>query len=187
MNRRAAEKGFTLTELMTTVTIVGILASVAVVGVKEDREGDSARLVSNMSQEARRRAISGGPVRTAVANAGWGTARTSLVYSVTAGQSAVSLFVLAEDPEPAVTASWELVRTLNLPRETAIAGVADAAFTSQGGVFATIVAPVTKRWFPDGTSEASTVFIKPSGDRNGTNYRVATLPLAGTPMLFSGW
>ncbi len=76
MRRRQA--GFTLTEMMVVVTIIGILVTMAIVYMRgRVRPIDVANRVGDLVREASRRAVALGPVRANVAVA-MGKARTQI-------------------------------------------------------------------------------------------------------------
>lgn len=111
MRRRQA--GFTLTEMMVVVTIIGILVTMAIVYLRGHvRPIDVANRVGDLVREASRRAVALGPVRANVAVT-MGKARTQISAAATVrtvpGSSpaityttvAFTLWRLQEDP-PAV-------------------------------------------------------------------------------------
>ena len=76
MRRRQA--GFTLTEMMVVVTIIGVLVTMAIVYMRPRvRPIDVANRVGDLVREASRRAVALGPVRPSVAVA-MGKARTQI-------------------------------------------------------------------------------------------------------------
>ena len=81
MRRRQA--GFTLTEMMVVVTIIGILVTMAVVYMrKRVRPVDVANRIGDLVREASRRAVALGPVSADVAIAMHSKARTQITAEV---------------------------------------------------------------------------------------------------------
>lgn len=77
MKRRQA--GFTLTEMMVVVTIIGVLVTMAIVYMRgRVRPIDVANRVGDLVREASRRAVALGPVRADVAVAMQSKARTQI-------------------------------------------------------------------------------------------------------------
>lgn len=83
MRRRQA--GFTLTEMMVVVTIIGILVTMAIVYMRgRVRPIDVANRVGDLVREASRRAVALGPVRADVAITMHSKARTQITAEVSA-------------------------------------------------------------------------------------------------------
>jgi prepilin-type N-terminal cleavage/methylation domain-containing protein len=97
MRRRQA--GFTLTELMVVVTIIGVLVTMALVSMRpRTRPIDATTRLGELVREASRRAVALGPVRADVAVALGSKARTRITAA------------LAIPPEPAGAVTFTLDR-----------------------------------------------------------------------------
>jgi prepilin-type N-terminal cleavage/methylation domain-containing protein len=82
---RRRQAGFTLTEMMVVVTIIGILVTMAIVYMRNRvRPIDVANRVGDLVREASRRAVALGPVRADVAIAMHSKARTQITAEVSA-------------------------------------------------------------------------------------------------------
>jgi prepilin-type N-terminal cleavage/methylation domain-containing protein len=111
VRRRSA--GFTLTEMMVVVAIVGILVTMAIVYMRPRvRPIDVANRVGDLVREASRRAVALGPVRPNVAVALQSKARTQITAQQPTPTTIVfTLWRLQEDPGGAAAANWILVET----------------------------------------------------------------------------
>jgi prepilin-type N-terminal cleavage/methylation domain-containing protein len=117
---RRRQAGFTLTEMMVVVTIIGILVTMAIVYMRgRVRPIDVANRVGDLVLEASRRAVALGPVRANVAAALGSKARTQISAAATVGTLPGSsppitfttvtftLWRLQEDsPDTATTGQW---------------------------------------------------------------------------------
>jgi hypothetical protein len=175
-----------MVELMVTVAIIGILVTLSVTAFRSaPSQADSYR-VSSWINEARRRAVTKGPVRADVATALGVTERTRVEYGVDgAGQSYVSAWELDEDPTQA-TGTWTYLGGAYLAGN--IYAVTNVAQTSSTGTTPSAIGttPVYESFFADGTSDAATVFLQPK-NLGGIQYRVVVYPLMGSPVILEGW
>jgi prepilin-type N-terminal cleavage/methylation domain-containing protein len=82
MNRARRQAGFTLTELMVVVSIIGVLVTMAIVYMRPRvRPIDVANRFGDMVREASRRAVALGPVRADVVSALGLRARTQITVT----------------------------------------------------------------------------------------------------------
>ncbi|TMQ13452.1 MAG: prepilin-type N-terminal cleavage/methylation domain-containing protein [Deltaproteobacteria bacterium] len=172
MKRR--EAGFTLTEMMIVVAIIGILVTMAIVYLRPRlRPIDVANRVGDLVREASRRAVALGPVRPNVAVALQSKARTQITaQQPTATTIVFTLWRLQEDPLGAPTAVWIAVETYTVDLKVVVidswsTGVVDytaATRTGNWSAWTVVSAPPPTRTplqcRPDGTCDAVTVFFQ---------------------------
>jgi prepilin-type N-terminal cleavage/methylation domain-containing protein len=168
------EAGFTLTEMMIVVAIVGILVTMAIVYMRPRvRPIDVANRVGDLVREASRRAVALGPVRPNVAVALGSKARTQLTAQLsTATTITFTLWRLQEDPAPAATASWISIETYTMDLNVVMIdswapGVVDYASPSRTPdwtIWQVVAPPPPARpplqCRPDGTCDPVTLFFQ---------------------------
>ena len=191
---RRPPRGFTLTELLIVVAIIGVLVTLGVALLNPNpRPMDAASQVSAKLAETSRRATSGGSVRGNVAANLGSTARTRARFTIGTGASAdlvrMSVQRLEEDPAPAATASWVETSAITLHKSIRLAGYTASADLN-GGATAPAVAlgpgdSLEVRCHPGGTCDGITIYLTDARARRKA--RIVVLPLGGTPMTFERW
>jgi len=188
--RRGGPRGFTLTELVVALAIVGVLVSLAIVYMKpQTRTIDVAGRVGDLVREANRRAVALGPVRAGVA-LNIGTKARTRVRGVTEGpQPTLVLERLQEDQPPATTAVWVAVTQYTVVREVVGeswgAGVGSHAALTRSTDWTAFEA----RCYPDGTCDPHTLFFEAAdpGSESERYARMSIMPIGGAIMTRRDW
>lgn len=182
-------RGFTLTELMITLAIVGVLSFVAMTLLRSNPQpADIASQVSNKLAETSRKAVAGGGVRSEVVTALGSRARTRAVFTPTSAGLNITIDRLEEDPPPATSANWIELSSTTLHPSVRLAGYTASAILTSGGTPAVTVANGTSFEMtcnPDGTCSGITIYLDAA--KGVRKARVVVLPLGGTPMTFDRW
>lgn len=190
-DRRERRAGFTLTEMMIVMAIVGVMVALAYPMLKaRPRAIDVCEQVAGRLAEASRQAIAGGAVRpNVVTNLGL-TARTRVIVEVATDLRAVVATERLEEELPVTSddASWIELKRQVLPRQLRVAGYSDtASLTSAGGPAVTMTGGQTKDIYcqPDGRCGGVTLYLQTTDARS--RCRVVVLPLGGAPVTFPAW
>jgi prepilin-type N-terminal cleavage/methylation domain-containing protein len=172
MKRR--EAGFTLTELMVVVSIIGILVTMAIVYLRpRPRPIDIANRVGDLVREASRRAVALGPVRADVVTALGITARTRITAAPSGTVALPTVtFTLSLLLEGATgQANWNAVMTYTTdPKVRAVDWRQDVVPYTAGA--AVDWNTFESRCSPNGTCQARTLFFQ--ADLPGTDCATAS-------------
>jgi len=190
MNPEARPRGFTLTELMMVVAIVGVLAAMASVFMQPRITAiDVATRVGDLFREANRRAVALGPVRADVALNIATKARTR-VRGVSAGpRPTFVLERLQEDASPATSAVWIAVMQYTVVRDV-VAESWGAAVGSHSALSRSVDwTSFEARCYPDGTCDPHTLFFEAArpGAETERYARLSIMPLGGAIMTRRDW
>jgi prepilin-type N-terminal cleavage/methylation domain-containing protein len=161
--RSAAQRqaGFTLTELLVVVAIVGVLVTMAIVYMRPRiRPIDVATRIGDLVREGNRRAVALGPVRAEVAVALGSKARTQIVGSRQGANIVFTLFRLEEAPQPAVNGVWLPIEFYVVDAKVnAVQWAPDVGDQTMPGLTADWDTFVTQ-CRPDGTCDPRTLFFQ---------------------------
>ena len=188
--RLRPEAGFTLTEMMIVVVIIGILSTMSFMFLNPKLDPDDlASQASTMAREAARRAATGGPVRNDVATALGTTARSRLHVSAASPLRTITVEVLQEDPLPSTSASWVQVLSFTVPVDVDLVGWRPTADLNGGsGPSVTLGAAdeVEILCYPDARCDAATLYFQ-AHDPPHEQARTVLMPLGGSPALYRSW
>jgi prepilin-type N-terminal cleavage/methylation domain-containing protein len=195
------EAGFTLTELMVVVAIIGVLVTMAVVYMRPRvRPIDVAARVGDLVHEASRRAVALGPVRADVVDALNSKARTQIQTAISGTVVTFTLFRLEEGGPGAAT--WVPIETYPVHRNVLAVEWRDKVGTHSMGGLSTIWDPppaagLVIRCRPDGTCDPATLFFESATagpdcetattPLNEQCARLAVMPLGGAITTVAGW
>jgi prepilin-type N-terminal cleavage/methylation domain-containing protein len=187
--RRRASGGFTLVELMIVVAIISIVAAVAIGSYRTNPTGDAARSIAALMATAYRVAIAGGPIRADVATqAEVAGGRALLEFEVTPeGHTQVTVRKVVEGEGDGVY-TLEAVQSIFLHEDVTLFKVLDSA---QIGLSSTAIEPgglpATKRYYPPGSADPYTIYLRHRTRESATRYRVVGMPLSPAPQVFQDW
>ena len=180
-----------MVELMVVVAILGITAALTVRGLTRDRVGEDARKVAAMMSTAYRTATGGGPVRTDVSAASGLKWRAYIEFSESSGQNIVAVYQLVEHTSDtgfdAVLVSSEILSPDTIVYSVSSTPAIDPGTSTVTASNLSTSTVVDKYYFPDGTADAMTVFLKHRTNAAATHYRVLGMGLNPVPQTFQDW
>ena len=170
------QAGFTLTELMVVVSIIGVLVTMAIVYMRPRvRPIDVAMRVGDLVHEASRRAVALGPVRADVVVALGSKARTQILATKTGTVVTFTLYRLQEAAPPTATGTWMPIESYQVDANVlAVQWASGVGDRTMPGILATwtTFAPQCR---PDGTCDSTTLFFQSAIP--GPDCNTATTPV----------
>jgi prepilin-type N-terminal cleavage/methylation domain-containing protein len=174
VKRRQA--GFTLTELMVVVSIIGVLVTMAIVYMRPRvRPIDVATRVGDLVREGSRRAVALGPVRADVVVALGSKARTQVLAVAAGSVVTFTLYRLQEATLPTANGTWMPIESYTVDANVLAAKWApfagDRTMPGQLSTWNTFVVQCK----PDGTCDSVTMFFQAA--ITGPDCSTATTPV----------